>query len=85
MEDLNPPGEGNWRPDGRNGAGIRGDDASQGSGPSRDDDGSPRLDRQSTDLIGRRLREYYVALAHEPLPARIASLLERLDKPASED
>jgi hypothetical protein len=46
-----------------------------------DYDTGPSLDRQATDLIGRRLRDYYGSLASEPLPSKIAALLARLDAP----
>jgi hypothetical protein len=77
MEDLNPRREGRGTPERREGADIRVADFA-GAKPV------PGLDRHSTDHIGERLREYYVALAQEPLPPRIAALLERLDEPSAE-
>lgn len=77
MEDLTPRREGRAPPERRTGADTSGGSAVRGiSGPG--------LDRDSTDHIGERLREYYAALTNEPLPAKIAELLERLDKPSTE-
>jgi hypothetical protein len=39
----------------------------------------PRLRPATHDLIGRRLRLHYEELQRQPLPARLADLLERLD------
>ena len=71
MEELSPRKEGGPAPDGRNGA--------QAAGYGGDRDMAPGLDRHAADHIGQRLRDYYSALAAEPLPSKIASLLARLD------
>jgi hypothetical protein len=77
MEDLTPRREGRAAPERRAGAQVSGGGAARAvSGPG--------LDRHATDHIGERLRDYYVTLASEPLPAKIAELLERLDKPSAE-
>ena len=36
------------------------------------------------DLIGRKLRDYYDEVAHQPVPDRFVELLQRLDSKTSD-
>ena len=44
----------------------------------------PRLRPGANELIGRKLRLYYEELQQQPLPERVADLLDELDRSAGD-
>ena len=58
----------------------RGDGSAQGAARSENPADEPGLDRAVQARIGDQLRAMYDTLMQQPIPDRLAQLLDRLDK-----